>query len=220
VLADHQSPQTTTRKSHGRIATAIHTIEYPGDPKKMASFLSIESNEQKLGAYLGYDNISHIRLLTMSWPTLRAYRRFDPIAKNMNKSAAFKILLDDEESMTGERNPEWDIEDEDDEHLRRCKRNRQLARILVLFERELKQLCENTPAQNDVQQQKITKKFAEEFPNIKLPKIQFGSLQSQDNDNSRIVKSTNLGPHLDWNEHRLESINRGWNLIKYFRYTL
>jgi len=34
--------------------------EKPGDPKHIASFLNVDSNEQKLGAYLGYDNVSHI----------------------------------------------------------------------------------------------------------------------------------------------------------------
>jgi hypothetical protein len=102
-----------TKKGAARLSAAT-VIEKLGDPNHPETFLTIDSNEQKLGAYVGFNNVSHFRLLILSWPVLKAYLAFEPISKGMNRKTAFRLLHDDEEQFIAVNAEEkWPIVDTD-----------------------------------------------------------------------------------------------------------
>jgi hypothetical protein len=75
------------------VASATAAFEALGDPKNVSSFINI-SNEQKLGAYLGFNNVAHLQTLLMAWPILKAYLAFNLIIININKKSALRLFHD------------------------------------------------------------------------------------------------------------------------------
>jgi hypothetical protein len=55
-----------------------------------------DSSEQGLAAYLGFNNVSALRTLALSWPVLRIFFLFFNIRESLNKSTAFRLLHADE----------------------------------------------------------------------------------------------------------------------------
>jgi hypothetical protein len=66
--------------------------------------MNIDSNEQQIAAYLGFNDVSKLRILTLSWPVINAFLDFEIISKNMNKKTAFRLLYDNESQF---RNVQW-----------------------------------------------------------------------------------------------------------------
>lgn len=66
----------------------------PGDPKNPGSWLRIEIKEQKLAAYLEFDDTSNLRMLAISWPVLAAHILFAELRPNINPKPAFILLAD------------------------------------------------------------------------------------------------------------------------------
>ncbi|PGH03059.1 hypothetical protein AJ80_08754 [Polytolypa hystricis UAMH7299] len=90
-----------SKKGAARTSTRPTINKSPGDLKYPGSFLNIESNEQKLGAYLRYNDVACLRQLAITWLALKAFLTFAPIASNMNKKAAFRLIQDNEQSFIG-----------------------------------------------------------------------------------------------------------------------
>lgn len=97
------------------------------------------SNEQKLGADLGFNDIAHLRALLVSSPVLKAYLAFNPIAANMNKKSALRLLYDDRAVFDDFSNHKklCPLLDTDDAHTTKTKKDWYLASILVELRADL-----------------------------------------------------------------------------------
>lgn len=89
------------QKGAARGSSSQDIVDVKGDPSKPNSHINLDSNEQKLAAYMGFNYISYLRILLASWPVLKAVFLFEPIGKNMNKKGAFVLLPDEENTYKG-----------------------------------------------------------------------------------------------------------------------
>jgi hypothetical protein len=208
-------PTTTIKKGTSRKSSKPAVVELPGNPTQPGSFLNIETNEQKLAAYLGYENVCELRRLAMSWPVLEAYIDFDTIATNMNKKAAMRFIYNGEDEFKNvDPTKEWPLEERDTEDERRIKKARYLACILLRLERGILAIGTINRTKNVGRQQVMSARFTQYFPGEEVPKLGYPPQDPRD-------KTPDIRlPRLSFEkEHRMESINRCWNILKYFRYT-
>jgi hypothetical protein len=191
----------------------------PGDGKSPRSFIDIDGNEQQLAAYLGYNDVSQLRLLTMSWPVLNSILIFDKIAKNMNKRSALQLIHDRESDYVNVAMHEvWPISKEDDEATLKHKKSRWLAVILLLLEGDLKRLRYMEGFKYFAQEQiRAIDTYREQNPERtdQFPDVKYAAPGTIPNPERMEVTPPVLGPYKG--EDRLESINRCWHLLKYFR---
>jgi hypothetical protein len=107
----------TTRKGAARtsMTDSPDVVDKPSNPKYPSTFINIESNEWKLTAYIGFNDIAHARTLIMSWPVLKALTSSEPIARNINEKAAFKLLHSAEHLFQNVEDPlhKWPLHDTD-----------------------------------------------------------------------------------------------------------
>jgi hypothetical protein len=203
------------------VANITAATEAPGDPKNVGSFINI-SNEQKLTAYLGFNDVAHLRTLLMSWPVLKAYLAFNPIAINMNKKSALRLLHDDRAVFDDfdNRKKLWSLLDTDDTHTTKTKKDRHLASILLELRTDLETLKLADKKKSRQRQTTYMKMFqeavAKEAKPPTLPMIDFLPQLSTDRPlKSPCFQTPELGPRPG--EDDLESFNRCWCIIKYFR---
>jgi hypothetical protein len=152
----------------------------PGDPRHPGTFISIQSNEQKLGAYLGYNDVSQLRILTVSWPVLEAITLFEPIALNLNKTTAYRLIYDNESlyKLGTDAHAEWPIAHDDTDNEKRNKKARYLACLLVAMEANLgKKLSGNSQTVNSKLQTQWTNLLKEHIPTpkIEIPQVLFAT---------------------------------------------
>ena len=194
--------------------------ETPGNPKYPNTFISIESNEQKVGAYLGYNDVVDIRKLALSWPALKAFRCFNKIAKHLNKMTAFRLLYDNESVFTDvDYQREWKILEDDSTSQVRDKKARHLAAILLQMEKDFGLMQEISQKDNRKLQSFHIGAIRRELPGGEnFPLVDYKRLEGERSNETLlpVVAMPVLGPYAT--ETRLESINRCWNLLKYFRY--
>ena len=139
----------------------------------------------------------------------------------MNKKTAFRLIEDDETLF--QNGPDfaklWPLQVGDTEDDKRNKKARHLACILMTLEGNLGiKLKGNPPATNSQLQKKYAALFTKEAPTAVLPKVLFtksGQEVSAGPAALEVVPPV-LGPYQQ--ETRMESINRCWNLLRYFRY--
>lgn len=206
-----------TKKGAARLSAAT-VIEKLGDPNHPETFLTIDSNEQKLGAYVGFNNVSHFRLLILSWPVLKAYLAFEPISKGMNRKTAFRLLHDDEEQFIAVNAEEkWPIVDTDSKAIQTNKLHRHITCILLQMEADLRTLRTQNLVYNRENQLDYVRLFTEAYGTgdgrIELTLI---DLFPSRNGVALRVNNPRLGPYAG--ESRIEVFNRCWNLLKYFGY--
>lgn len=194
-----------------------HLPQSPGDPLNPSSFINIDSNEQQLAAYLGYNNVSKLRILALSWPVLEAIIDFDPISKNMNKKTAFRLLYDNESLYQNVRfRQKWPInfispEDDSNKHLP----HRWLACILLNLERNLQKMKIMSREMNTKQQKESVELYNACQNNQIISSIDFQDPTSDPAAAAGVLQNPELGAYAG--ESRLERLNRCWNLLKYFR---
>lgn len=70
--------------------------DVPGNPNRPGTFLSVEHDEQKLAAYLGFHHTSHLRKLALTWPVTKAFLQFDRLDLHTDdaKEGTFYALRD------------------------------------------------------------------------------------------------------------------------------
>lgn len=136
----------SSNKNGGRITPQ----EKPGDPKVPGTFINIESNEQKIGSYLGFNDIVNIRRLALLWHVLKACLHFEKIAHHMNKNKAFRLLRDSEDIFSNVNHTEkWPILDTDNTDQLYLKKARHLAAILLRLERDFGVMRAASQAENN-----------------------------------------------------------------------
>lgn len=218
ATADIHLYQTPASRQGARRSTATgpQKEDEPGDPRYPATFLTVESNEQKTAAYLGYNDVQHLRILIMSWPVLLAYAAFDQIGLYMSRKGAFTLLHDSESMFDGVKDPikKWAITPEDTKAQVTHKRSRYLAFILLRLEGYFRYMARVSGADNEKMQLSTALKFRGNNPQIFVPVVTF--LPSPANPAVPMVRFPTLGPYLG--EKRLEALNRCWLLLRYFRY--
>ncbi|KAJ5191943.1 uncharacterized protein N7498_010928 [Penicillium cinerascens] len=111
--------------------------DVPGNPNRPATFLSVEHDEQKLAAYLGFHHTSHLRKLALTWPVTQAFLKFDRLNLHTDdaKEGTFYVLRDFENTRgflwrIYSVNPslEWPIRKEDRALEDRASRAKDLSR--------------------------------------------------------------------------------------------
>lgn len=174
----------------------------PGRPSDPSTFLETESNEQKTAAYLGYSKIAHLRQLVISWPLMKSYPQFDVVCRGLSRKNAFLMIIGDENAYT-DVNPDqkWPLGDDLDNSIR----SRHIAAILLQVEKDLKEY-RFAPQKNAFKNTRFRKQFTQKYPDLTIA------------DYDRKCPAPELGP-LE-KEHRLESINRCWVLLRYMRYCI
>jgi len=207
------------QKGAARGSNSKDIVDVKGDPSKPNSYINIDSNEQKLAAYMVFNYISYLRILLVSWSVLKAVFLFEPIGKNMNKKGAFVLLRDEENAYKGV-NPKtaWPLLKDDSKDQIRNKKSRHLACILMQLENDLNLMKRSLQDFNRTQQSTFRTRVMERLK-CELPKVDFnpGAVEEDACQNTNLpeVSSPTL---LFKGESRLESINRCWNLIKGFKY--
>jgi len=152
----------------------------------------------------------------VTWPVLTAVGSFEGIAAHLSKNKAFTLLYDAESIFTDVRNPwkQWPPDDRDSRQQIQNKRARYLACILIRMEKDLRHMMAIDASQNQPLQRQCVVGFRARFPNVAIPPVAFAA--STADRALPIVRSPTLGPYAD--EHRLEVLNRCWNLLRYYRY--
>jgi hypothetical protein len=210
-------PTTTIKKGTYRKSKKPAVVEIPGNPVDPGSFLNIESNEQKLAAYLGYGDVCELRRLAMSWPVLAACIDFEKIATNMNKKTAMLLIYDGEEEFKDvDSMAEWPLEEAGTEDEKRNMKARHLACILLRLESNILEMGTMDRKKNEERQQSVSSTFTKDFPGVVVPRLGYPPQDPQEKENAPEIRPPTLA---FMKEHRMESINRCWNLLKYFRYT-
>jgi hypothetical protein len=201
---------STPRKSAARLSIGdSDTPDKPGDLRYPGTFINIESNEQKVGAYIGFNDVAHARTLILSWPVMKAIKSFQPIAHNMSKKRAFKLIADAEGLFK-------DVEDP----INRWPIRRYLACFLIRMEEDLRQMAVMQTRENQAKQDTWYREFCEIFPGAVIAKVGFSASHLEDNSTPLsspsipVVRAPIVGPYAQ--ENRLEPINRCWNILKYF----
>jgi hypothetical protein len=158
----------------------------------------------------------------MSWPVLGACMSFDEIALNMNKKAAILLIYDGEEEFKNvDPTKEWPLLETDTqgetltEDERRNRKTRHLACILLQLESDILKVGTMTREENEGRQQFLSPKFTTRFPGVVVPKLGY---PPHDLGEGEKAPELHLPTMSFEKEHRMESINRCWNLLKYFRY--
>ena len=191
----------------------------PGIPANPSSYITIDGNEQQLAAYLGYNDVKQLRTLAMTWPVLSAVASFDPIAANMNRKNAFRLISDDEAKYKEIDHPErkWPINEGNNDTIKQQKKSRHLACILLNFENDLKVLQSTDQDWHmDMQRRSLdayNKKT--EGHEVDVLDLDFSAPNTSPKPGRVAVSPPVLGPYRG--ESRLEPINRCWLLLKYFR---
>lgn len=173
----------------------------PGRPSDPSTFLETESNEQKTAAYIGYSQVAELRQLAISWPLMKAYPKFDAVCSGLSRKSAFLLILANEDAYT-DVNPEekWPLSDKSDNIVR----SRHIATILIQVERDLKYRF--APQGNSAKNNLYRTQFRQKYPSLTVPNF------------NEECPAPELGPLQK--EHRLESINRCWVLLRYMRYCI
>ncbi|KAF4636083.1 hypothetical protein G7Y89_g2010 [Cudoniella acicularis] len=186
-------------------------VESPGNIKKGVPFIDIPNNEQKLGSYMGFNDVTQLRALAMSWPVLKASIRFDVFGANMNKKTALRFLDDNEALFTGV-NPDinWPLGPSPSTEIK----SRHLACLLSTMKSEVESLTENSSDFNRQQQDIYAAAFAHRFMGREIPSI--GYEDSHADGKVLSFSPPITGPYEQ--ETRLEVFNRLWNLLRYVRY--
>jgi hypothetical protein len=155
---------------------------------------------------------------------MKAIKSFQPIAHNMSKKRAFKLIADAEGLFKDVEDPldKWPIHKTDTKAQIQNKRSRYLACFLIRMEEDLRQMEVMQPRENQVKQDTWYREFCEIFPGAVIAKVGFSTSHLKDNSTPLsspsipVVRAPILGPYAQ--ENRLEPINRCWNILKYFRY--
>ena len=203
---------TLSKKGAARASSSSKIIEVAGRPDHPGTFISIESNEQKLGAYLGFNDVANLRLIAISWPVLKAMIRYEPISQHLSRNASFRLLHDAEMKYTDvDPDEKWPFLETEENNLLVQKKSRHLCCILLDLEMDLKSLPSSS--NNTIIQRSYTVSFRNHNGHQKQPpdidyEVKEGSLS--------LVNFPELGPR--HNESRLESINRCWLLLRYFKW--
>ncbi|RFU33505.1 hypothetical protein B7463_g2771, partial [Scytalidium lignicola] len=133
----------------------------------------------------------------------------------MNKKTAFRLLADDEAMFTGTNAEEqWPINADDAPHVVKNKKNRHLACILLQLETDLTLMKTFSQSDNENKQASILSEFKQVISD-KIPEMRFALRNAIPDSKLYQIHHPSLGPHE--NEHRIESINRCWNILKYLR---
>lgn len=183
--------------------------------------MNIDSSEQRVAAYLGFQNIGELRTFAITWPVLRAWMRFDKVVTNTSKTNAFELIKQAEKKIYEIDDPdvEWPIEDAED---LASMRAHHIAWILMVLEVDIQQLYQRSPIDNVESQNFYKNEFDETYgKDLVLPDISSRFLGQSTSaktpaSSTPIIVLPQLGP-LEI-ENRLEAINRCWCLLKYFRY--
>lgn len=152
----------------------------------------------------------------MTWPILNAVVAFDPIALNMNKKTAFRLIADSEATFRNVAYDEkWPLTADDNDVERQQKKGRHLACILIDLETDLQVMQDSDQEENSQRQKESAERYneanrdrAEEIPPIKYPPQGCKPELFE-------VSPPFLGPYEG--ESRMERLNRVWSLLKYFR---
>lgn len=212
------APINTSQKD-GQVATE----EHPGDPLVPSTFIRPETNEQKLAAYLGYDNTSDLRIIAASWPVLRAVASFHPISINMCMTTTFILLHSEREAISRVDDPatEWQILAGDPTHLVTHEMRTHLASILLSMQQDFEIMNTSSASQNQTHHDTWSQAVKEHYKEIEIPAISYEAAsqhESLSSGSSALVKVPNLGPLPE--ETDVEAFNRCWSLIKYVRLLL
>ncbi|OJJ38676.1 hypothetical protein ASPWEDRAFT_24587 [Aspergillus wentii DTO 134E9] len=200
----HDVTSKPIKSRKGVASSKEHKEEKPGRAEDPSTFLSIESNEQKIGAYLGYDDASELRKLAVSWPVLKAYGKYEAISKGLSRRLAFRLIQGNEEMFTKVNADEkWPLAQSTEP---KKDSARHLAALLLTLEDDLK-IYRSDPKVNGNKTKKYRDSFKASYPDLPLPA------------KSPKAIPPNLGPLLELGESRLESINRCWSILKYMKYT-
>lgn len=171
----------------------------PGRSSDPSTFIETEGNEQKTAAYVGYSQVAHLRQLVISWPLMKSYPRFDAVCRGLSRKSAFLLILSNEDAYTGVKpDQKWPLGDNPDSTIR----SRHIAAILLDVEKDLKDF-RFAPATNASKNSRFRNEFTQKYPDLTIATY------------NRKCPPPELGP-LE-KEHRLESINRCWALLRYMR---
>jgi hypothetical protein len=133
---------------------------------------------------------------------MKAYPRFDASCRGLSRKNPFSLVLGDEKAYT-DVNPDvkWPLSDKSDTTIQ----YRHMAAILVQVEKDLKDY-RFTPQHNFTKNLRYRTQFKNQYTDLtiagfngKCPPPELGPLEK---------------------EHRLESINRCWVLLKYMMYSI
>jgi hypothetical protein len=165
-------PTTTIKKGIYQKSKKPAVVKIPGNPVDPGSFLNIESNEQKLAAYLGYGDMCELQRLAMFWPVLVACIDFEMIITHMNKKTAMLLLYDGEDEFRDvDPKGEWPLKDAGTEEEKRKMKACHLACILIRLERDIYEMGTMEKKKNEELQKSVSSKFAKEFPGMVVPRL-------------------------------------------------
>ncbi|MCJ1402077.1 hypothetical protein MMC11_005296 [Xylographa trunciseda] len=213
------NPKRPVIKKGATRSAAYSSLETPGRPSKPSTFINIESNEQKRGAYIGYNDVVHARVLLLTWPVMKALLAFETIATNLSKNKSFKLLHDAAYLFQDIVDPAktWAITDDTPKDQITQMKSRHLACYLLAMKRDIGRMATFTWQNNTTVQAACAKMFIGVFPDIVLPPLTFPNTPpSLVRSGSATVVLPRLGPYAQ--EDALESLNRCWNILRYFRY--
>ena len=153
----------------------------------------------------------------MSWPVLVACIDFEMIITHMNKKTAMLLLYDGEDEFRDvDPKGEWPLKDAGTEEEKRNMKACHLACILLRLERDIYEMGTMEKKKNEELQKSVSSKFAKEFPGMVVPRLGYPPQDQKEKENAPEIRMPILAFK---KEHRIESINRCWNLLRYFRYT-
>lgn len=170
--------------------------------------MNIDSNEQQIAAYLGFNDVSKLRILTLSWPVINAFLDFEIISKNMNKKTAFRLLYDNESQF---RNVQWKKKwkinfagPEDDNY--KAKASRWPACILLELEANVQKMKTLSPELNAKTQEELVDLYKGCNHDERIPIFEFPDPSSDAPTAAGVLQHPVLGLYVG--ESRLERINR------------
>ncbi|KAH0148343.1 hypothetical protein KCU67_g11486, partial [Aureobasidium melanogenum] len=188
-------------------------VDSPGDPSITHSFKVCHEVENKTAAYLGFEKVSQLRHLAVSWPCLRAYTAYDKIAKNLGVDEAM-THLNGHENFSGIDDPEeaFPFMRDDTAQAKNTVKNKRLAAILRRMEADITALPGLSEDENGKRRTEAVKKFTAALKDFtvfaRLKPAEFGELAMPKLH------------HEAAEEHPLEAINRCWMVLRYMRYAM
>lgn len=181
--------------------------ENPGVPTNSYTFAKVHKDEVALAGYLGFTSTTWLRKLFFAWPVIKAFQEFGPVSRGLQKGGVYQMIknsevsilnADPDELLPRDENPA-DAGDENTHQAPLAERQRYVAWILLHLEADLTQYAlsdESTNRRLNEEHLPLARQVYHKVPSclIVAPAPFMSLLQG---------------------EHRLERINRCWNLLKH-----
>lgn len=68
-------------------------VERAGDPDHPVTFITVKEDEQKMAGYLGFTHTTQFRQLCLTWPVILAFLAFEAHASNIRKQQVLELTF-------------------------------------------------------------------------------------------------------------------------------